>query len=69
MTYTLSALGLEDVDAAAAGGEEVDPAGGLGGKREGILVLVLNGTRDLDWEHLESAVSQSLIWTPGFGRG
>ena len=53
LTYTLSALGLED---GTGDGQDVDTPG-VGAKREGVLVLVLNGTRDLDWEHLESSVS------------
>lgn len=43
-------------DPSQSGGQEQQG----GGKREGVVVLVLNGIKSVDWDVLERAVSRTV---------
>jgi hypothetical protein len=66
MTYTCTALGTSPSDSGLARVQGNGTKGG-NGRREGVLVLVLNGVDGLAWGELERAVSFSIhmrsIWS------
>jgi hypothetical protein len=58
MTYTCTALGTSPSDSGLARVQGNGTKGG-NGRREGVIVLVLNGVDGLAWGELERAVSLS----------